>query len=331
MNAETSEANEIRYLAAKKSIDDRSLNRHVWRCLKEALPEAAETHLPRIVEIGAGIGTMAQRMMESALIRNADYTLVEINPACLHVLPQRLRMWCRETGATVSWPAADSARVVTASGVVSLRLKIADVHEFVQKPQNRNAWDLIITHAFMDLVDTDDLLPRLAAMVVPGGLLYLSLTFDGETVFLPPWEDAREQTILNLYHQSMDQRRVRGKRSGGSRAGRRLLNRIQSPGTELLAAGSSDWVVFACRNHYPGDEAFFLHAIIDTIHTQLDGHAECDARSLDRWAKLRHKQVDSGELIFLAKNLDCLARTVAAGNRLLPEKPTKAHEKNTAT
>ena len=50
-----------RYLAAKKSLDDRALNRHVWQCLGQALPEVASDRAVQVLEIGAGIGTMVER------------------------------------------------------------------------------------------------------------------------------------------------------------------------------------------------------------------------------------------------------------------------------
>ncbi len=54
----------IRYLAAKKSVDDRALNRHVWETLKSSLAaQVAETPV-RILEIGAGIGTMVERLLD---------------------------------------------------------------------------------------------------------------------------------------------------------------------------------------------------------------------------------------------------------------------------
>ena len=54
-----------RYLEAKKGIDDRSLNRHVWNALVQRLERSKSTpDKPiQILEIGAGIGTMIERML----------------------------------------------------------------------------------------------------------------------------------------------------------------------------------------------------------------------------------------------------------------------------
>ena len=45
-----------RYLAAKTTVDDRALNRHVLAELRRLMPAGA----PRVLEVGAGLGTMAQ-------------------------------------------------------------------------------------------------------------------------------------------------------------------------------------------------------------------------------------------------------------------------------
>jgi len=50
------------YLAAKKSVDDRALNRLVWQRLANAI--AARKAALEVLEIGAGIGTMAERVAE---------------------------------------------------------------------------------------------------------------------------------------------------------------------------------------------------------------------------------------------------------------------------
>ena len=52
----------LRYLAAKKSVDDRALNWQVWQHLVAALPRATPQQPLRILEVGAGIGSMVERL-----------------------------------------------------------------------------------------------------------------------------------------------------------------------------------------------------------------------------------------------------------------------------
>ena len=73
-----------RYLAAKKTVDDRALNKDVWRMLRDHLPPE-----PAIIEVGAGIGTMAERLVEQGFISRGRYTAVDQNPDNITIARQR--------------------------------------------------------------------------------------------------------------------------------------------------------------------------------------------------------------------------------------------------
>ncbi|HNB51500.1 MAG TPA: class I SAM-dependent methyltransferase, partial [Anaerolineales bacterium] len=53
-----------RYLASKKSLDDRALNAHVWNTMTRAVSPATPGEPLRILEVGCGIGTMYARLLE---------------------------------------------------------------------------------------------------------------------------------------------------------------------------------------------------------------------------------------------------------------------------
>ena len=63
-----------RYLEAKKSVDDRALNRQVCEVLSEQLQSYPGRKPLSVLEIGAGIGTMIERLLEWNLIHDASYT-----------------------------------------------------------------------------------------------------------------------------------------------------------------------------------------------------------------------------------------------------------------
>ena len=69
-----------RYLAAKKSVDDRALNRHVWHSLAQAVSPAVQNGPVQVLEIGAGIGTMVERLVEWGLLHRATYTAIDAEP-----------------------------------------------------------------------------------------------------------------------------------------------------------------------------------------------------------------------------------------------------------
>ncbi len=106
----------------------------------------------------------------------------------------------------------------------------------------------------------------------------------------------------------MDERLTNGHPSGDSHTGRHLFAHLKNAGAEILAAGSSDWVVFPGLNGYPGDEAYFLHHILHFFEQSLSNHPELDAEQLTDWLIMRHEQVARGELIYLAHQLDFVGR-----------------------
>jgi SAM-dependent methyltransferase len=117
-----------RYLSAKKSVDDRALNSHVWQTLVAALPDGPL----RVLEIGSGIGTMAERLVERGVLTAGTYTAVDAEPANT---------------------AAARARLQALPAAVQLELVTDDAFRFATLEQGRRAWDALIAHAFLDLVD----------------------------------------------------------------------------------------------------------------------------------------------------------------------------------
>ena len=254
-----------RYLNAKQSVDDRALNRRVWDRL-------VSLHDPdgRVIEIGCGTGAMARRMLNRGLVRpGASYLGVDIDPENI----------------------ARARRAAAPQGMAFVQ---ADFFEL----QPGAAADLLVGAAFLDLVDLETALPALSRFMRPGGLAYFPITFDGVTLFEPRHPaDAR---VLSAYHHSMDARPG----GGGSRTGRALCHALPEAGFEILAAGSSDWLVYPGEGgRYPADEAYFLGHILHFFEESCAG-----AAGLGDWLADRRRQVEGGELVFIAHQLDFLAR-----------------------
>src|SRR5258705_288990 len=62
-----------RYLAAKTTVDDRALNRHVLAELRRLMPAGA----PRVLEVGAGLGTMVARLLDWGVVAPGEYILLD--------------------------------------------------------------------------------------------------------------------------------------------------------------------------------------------------------------------------------------------------------------
>jgi SAM-dependent methyltransferase len=300
----------MRYLAAKKSVDDRALNWQVWQHLVAALPRATEQPL-RILEVGAGIGSMVERLLTDDVLTHATYTAIDKAPTLLAEAHRRLRQWADERGFQVDENNQGQLHMRRAGQHITIETEAFDVARFMAREHGCRIWDLLIGQAFLDLIDMPTTLPGLCSLVRPGGLLYFPTTFDGDTVFLPEGDGEFDRVIEACYHQTIDQRVLDGKPSGDSRAGRRLFAHLRTAGVDVLAAGSSDWVVFAGANGYPADEAYFLHDLIHTIDKALTGHPQLDAERLGGWVAQRHAQIEQGALLYIAHQLDVLGRVNA--------------------
>ena len=69
------------YLAAKKSVDDRSLNFHVFNSLKRSLDTFTNPRPLRVLEVGCGLGTMVERLLDWGLLgRPGVYTGIDLQP-----------------------------------------------------------------------------------------------------------------------------------------------------------------------------------------------------------------------------------------------------------
>jgi hypothetical protein len=292
------------YLLAKQSVDDRALNRHVYDALKTALPAG---QFPSIIEVGAGIGTMLVRLLRWDLFKQADYTLVDEMPENIDYAAAWIPLWAAQRGLRVEKSAPNQFRVWDTDRDVRIHLEQEDVFDFIPKAAQKA--DLLIAHAFLDLLPMPESLTALFSMLKPGGLAWLTVNFDGVTTLepairLPVSESARvsdfspaelDALIERLYQCTMDTRPT----GGDSQAGRHLFGHLRSAGAEILAAGASDWVVHAQNGKYPADETYFLNFILHFFESSLIGHPELDVKTFRDWLAERREQIERGELIYI--------------------------------
>lgn len=277
-----------RYLLAKQSVDDRALNRGVYEALLTHLPTAGAPPL-HVLEVGCGVGTMLNRLQRWGFLagRHVDYLGIDTEASNL--------------------TAAHAPEIDT----LSARFETADIYDFADRPSAQDAYDLIIAHAVLDLLELDRALPLLRRLLRPGGLGWFTINFDGMTVLEPPLDAALDAAIEAAYHATMDARTVDGAPSGASRTGRRLFAALPQAGLPILTAGASDWVVFPARGAYLGDERDFLESILDFFESALRVQPEIAPAALKTWLTERRAQVARAELTFIAHQIDFLVERPA--------------------
>jgi SAM-dependent methyltransferase len=284
------------YLLSKQSVDDRALNRTVLDSMKANLPDAPI----RIIEVGAGIGTMLARLLRWDVVTKADYVLVDEMAKNIESAREWIPRWAGETGLNVERIEGDQLRVFDQARDVHIYFEHADVFDFIQKKPAPA--DLLIAHAFLDLLPMPESMPKLLALTK--SLAWLTINFDGVTSLELTIDTALDEQIERLYHATMDTCPT----GGDSRAGRHLFSHLRKAGAQILAAGASDWVVHAVNGKYPADEAYFLHFILHFFEESLTGHSELDAIAFANWLKERHAQIERGELVYIAHQMDFLAK-----------------------
>ncbi|WP_248895823.1 class I SAM-dependent methyltransferase [Haloplanus halobius] len=265
-----------RYLEAKRTVDDRALDRRVRDRLLDTLPSDTQ-----IVEAGAGTGATVPRLLDWG-VRSGTYRGVDRNAAIV----DRARA-LRRTELDGD-PVDGGFRVDD----LAVRFEQGDALEAFDGEQA----DLVVAQAFFDLVPVEAALDAFAAALGSGGLVYAPITFDGETVFQPshPADDA----VIAAYHDHID-----GTPGRDVHAGRRLLDRCRERAGDLLAAGASDWIVRPMDGAYPADEQQFLATILSFV-----ADAVSDVPGSDDWLRTRRRQLDEGTLTYVAHGYDVLYR-----------------------
>jgi hypothetical protein len=293
------------YLHSKTTVDDRALNKDVFNALKANMPPAPFS----VIEVGAGIGTMITRLIEWGLLKNAEYLALDEMDEDITYASKWIEQWAQSAGLSVERVAANKLRLHDSSRDIRVRFERTDVFDFIKTNPLKS--DLLIAHAVLDLFPLPESLPQLFSLTKnPStgsghGLAWMTINFDGVSAFEPTIDATLDSTIERLYHRTMDTRPT----GGDSKTGRHLFSHLQSAGAQILAAGASDWVVHSINGTYPADEKYFLHFILHFFEESLTGHKELNADILADWLSKRRAQIEHGELVFIAHQMDFLVRT----------------------
>lgn len=272
---------DLKYLVSKRTVDDRALNHDVVQTVRKRVQGHGGP--VRVLELGGGPGTMIDRLIEWQMLPQASYTILDMDDTYLASARAQVPRWA-QSGVEVT--------------VVHAKLE-----DWLREREQGPGFDLIIANAVLDLVDLKTTLPLLLCALEDEGIYWLTINFDGETILLPKVDN--DDPIIAAYHQSMDDRVRDGKPIGDSRSGRNLLMELLSMGAQLLAAGSSDWVVFPQQGVYPAQEHYFLHHIVHSVEAELREHPVVGP-DIPKWAQQRRAQIDAAELVYIAHQIDCV-------------------------
>lgn len=289
------------YLDAKFDLDQRSLNREVGEAFLQALHQMS---MIECLDVGAGIGATARRLLQLGLATPLSLTALDRDGALLDIAREDAAGRLRELGRK---PTIEAGAIHDVESATTLRFVAGELKDYrPDRPCN-----LITAHAFLDLVSLPETLREFAAWLQPGGYLYASINYDGDTALLPTYDDAAfEAGLLAHYDDSMEARRVNGLPTGGAQCGRRLHRLLPESGFDILACGSSDWNITPFFGAYRGGDAVCLQVLLDSIGAEAERCGRFDPGRLDRWREDRTGLLRQRRLGLIVHQLDLLARYV---------------------
>jgi len=267
------------YLEAKRSVDDVAIDRRLEHMFYSRLPNS-----PRIIDFGCGTGSMLSRLLRKG-VRQGEYIGIDIDQKILDVAVELRKIEALQRGHHVK----------TSRNT----MKIDDLHvqfvvgDAVESLYYYDKIDSIVGLGFADLVKPELLCQSIQDCSHSGTQVYLPITFDGETIFIPKHENDKQ--ILNAFHTEID-------RKGTAKAGRKLIAQLQNMAGEL-SVGRADWIVHPSKGAKNEAEFVFLSYILKLIE---DGLVESD--KLDEWIAYRRNQLTNGELWYIAHQYDLLFR-----------------------
>jgi len=294
------------FLTAKRTVEDRALNRRVWEQFGTQLEKqaAGDRDPVRIVEIGAGTGSMIARLADwEALPPTVSYRAVDLDADTVDSARQQLSEWLRDAGYTVDEQSNRlHAHRIDSDGTertIEITLEVGDGFAIDDEA------DAVIAAAVLDLVELEPVVDELKWLLNDGGVLYAPITFNGHSSFIP--RDPLDNRIERLYHRHMDEIRDQ---PGSSRAGQQLLKVLPAAGYTVLEAGGADWIVCPTDGTYPTGESTVLEHLLATIDGALADYPAdvIDPETRTDWVERRREQLARGELTLVAHHLDVLAR-----------------------
>src|ERR1043165_2935572 len=95
------------YLLSKQTVDDRALNKDGLHALIMNLPQEPI----RIIEVGAGIGTMLKRLIRENIICQTEYILVDGMAENIEYASAWIPQWATEAGLMVESIAQNQLRI----------------------------------------------------------------------------------------------------------------------------------------------------------------------------------------------------------------------------
>ena len=298
------------YLEAKYAVDEESLHKRTFHRFTDLL---SAVDSPRVLDIGTGTGAMIHRLLSLPLKGDPAIIGLDIDSTNLQRAKMLIGTELRQMGGEVSEDGLGIESIHRGQKLAVELLRGDFLSEALRKTLGATGFHCITAHAILDLLPLDDAVAFVSELLVPGGLFYTTINYDGVTSLLPSFSDREfEKELLATYNRSMDERESGGKSVGGSRTGFEVFDVITRHGLAVEGFGASDWSLFPWEGRYADGEARFLRSIIETMHAEGLKHPHLDGSGLEQWRSERLDLVKRSGLALIVHQTDSLARKLYA-------------------
>ena len=312
------------YLEGKFAIDTASLNAPLYARFQDFLRHTVN---PRILDLGTGTGAMLRRIIKLELTGQVELIGLDREDQNLAAGADRIEQALRSGGYTLreKRESAETKPIRAERRGTEIRVEFlrGDILD-TRITGKLEPFDCITAHAFMDLMPLKRTVSIIRTLLSSDGVFYPTINYDGLTVLLPEYEEpALERRLLRIYNRSMEQRRIGGRKTGGSLSGRRLYQALEEGGFAILGIGSSDWNVFPSGGAYTEEQKLFLTAILSMIEREArrfrtrsevgvpaGSDLLVEPKLLADWHADRLEAVRNDRLALIVHQLDLLAKPV---------------------
>ncbi|MFN8526530.1 MAG: class I SAM-dependent methyltransferase [Chloroflexota bacterium] len=269
------------WLELRRAADDRAIAVGPVRALQRRLATCATVGELRVVDLGSGAGVALQRLSEWLPDRRMRAYAVDLDQELL------------------------AAPVAVRTGVTRLPLLADALLPLDEQGGPPDGWaDLVVSHAFADLVPVQLFAERVARLLTRGGLAHLALTYDGNTVFSPRSRSRLETAVLAGYHRHMRRTMVGTVAATGAQAGSELQSALESCGLITVKRGRSRWRV-GVAGRTDGPSVLLLERVMRFV---ADGAtaAGVDAVIAEAWLRRRQTELSQEILSVRVDHVDLL-------------------------
>jgi len=312
---ERAEVDFVEFLEAKYAVDTISLHR---RTLRRFVQMLSDQDLPVLVDLGTGTGAMIRRLAPLLPASRLRFVGVESDPGTLAAAPLQTAGSLAAAGYEVTQERQGLVacrKTSRSTQTVEVNFILGDLlDEQTHKRLSAERPAAVTAHALMDTVPLREATTLIRDVLPPGGLFYASMNYDGRTTLRPRFsQQGAETAMLDVYDQSMEDRKVRNLPVGGARSGARLLSVLKATDFTPISSGVSDWRLSVRSERRTPAVRSVMRSMLAIMYREFlvqreNGWDAVGSETIDEWFRERSERIEAGKLTIRVHQIDILAR-----------------------